>query len=134
MLDDASRVVANRVVAKAYSASGHDLHMAIVPSARSRLTGTVHLSHQHIIITEIESHRGLMVSTQVRQSKSPGIKSRSGQISYFHGVKTGPSTLGTTGDIPRGSDSRTVGPVSHNIGGHKRTTGEWRGWNRHCRC
>ena len=45
-----------------------------------------------------------MVNTQVRQSKSPRFKSRSGQIAYFHGVKTTLSTLGT-GDIPRGSDS-----------------------------
>ena len=40
-----------------------------------------------------------MVSTQVCQSKA-----RSGQIAYFHGVKTGLSTLGT-GDVPRCSDS-----------------------------
>ena len=31
-------------------------------------------------------------------------KSRSGQIAYFHGVKTRLSTLGT-GDVPCGSDS-----------------------------
>ena len=29
-----------------------------------------------------------MVSTQVRQSEGSGLKSRSGQIAYFHGVKT----------------------------------------------
>ena len=46
---------------------------------------------------------GLMVSTQVRQSEGPGFKS--GQIAYFHGVKTRISTLGT-GDVPRGSDCR----------------------------
>ena len=45
-----------------------------------------------------------MVSTQVRQSEGSGIKSRSGQIAYIHGVKTRISTLGT-GDVPRGSDS-----------------------------
>ena len=43
---------------------------------------------------------GLMVSTQVRQPEGSRFKSRSGQIAYFHGVKT----LGT-GDVPRGSDS-----------------------------
>ena len=45
-----------------------------------------------------------MVSTHVRQSESSGFKSRSGQIAYFHGVKTRLSTLGT-GDVPRGSVS-----------------------------
>ena len=45
-----------------------------------------------------------MVSTQVRQSEGSRFKSRSGQIAYFHGVKTRLSTLGT-GDVPRGSDS-----------------------------
>ena len=45
-----------------------------------------------------------MVSTQVCQSEGSGFKSRSGQIAYFHGVKTRLSTLGT-GDVPRGSDS-----------------------------
>ena len=29
-----------------------------------------------------------MVNTQVRQSESSGLKSRSGQNAYFHGVKT----------------------------------------------
>ena len=46
-----------------------------------------------------------MVSKQVRQSEGPGIKSRSGQIAYFHGVKTRLSALGTS-DVPRGSDSK----------------------------
>ena len=36
-----------------------------------------------------------MVSTQVRQSEDSGFKSRSGQIAYFHGVKTRLSTLDT---------------------------------------
>ena len=45
-----------------------------------------------------------MVSTQVRQSEGSGFKSRSGQIAYFHDVKTRLSTLGT-GDVPRDSDS-----------------------------
>ena len=45
-----------------------------------------------------------MVSTQVRQSKGSGFKSRSRQIAYFQGEKTGLSTLGT-GDVPRGLDS-----------------------------
>ena len=45
-----------------------------------------------------------MVVTQVRQSEDSGFKSRSGQIAYFHGVKTRHSTLGT-GDVPHGSDS-----------------------------
>ena len=45
-----------------------------------------------------------MVSTQVRQSERWGFKSRSGQVAYFHGVKTRLSALGT-GDVPRGSDS-----------------------------
>ena len=53
---------------------------------------------------QLESRGGLMVSTQVRQSEGSGFKSRSGQIAYFHGVKTRLSTLGT-GDVPRGSDS-----------------------------
>ena len=55
------------------------------------------------------------VSTQVRQSEDSGYKSRSGQMAYFHGVKTRLSTLGT-GDVLRGSDST--------FWGHKRTTGE----------
>ena len=46
----------------------------------------------------LESRDGLMVRTQVRQSEGPGFKSRSGQIAYFHGVKTRLSTLGT-GDV-----------------------------------
>ena len=50
------------------------------------------------------SRGGLMVSTQVCQSERSGFKSRSGQIVYFHRVKTRLSTLGT-GDVPRGSDS-----------------------------
>ena len=41
---------------------------------------------------------------QVCQSEGSGFKSRSGQIAYFNGVKTGLSTLGT-GDVPRGSVS-----------------------------
>ena len=45
-----------------------------------------------------------MVSTQVHQSEGPGFKSRSGQIAYFHCVKTRLSTSGT-GDDHRGSDS-----------------------------
>ena len=36
--------------------------------------------------------------------QSPLFNSRSGQITYFHGVKTRFSSLGT-GDVPRGSDS-----------------------------
>ena len=52
----------------------------------------------------IDSCGGLMVSTQVRQSEGSGFKSWSGQIAYFHGVKTRLSTL-KTGDVPRGSDS-----------------------------
>ena len=51
-----------------------------------------------------ESHAGLVVSTQLRQSKGSGFKSRFGQIAYFHGVKTRLSTLGA-GDVPRGSDA-----------------------------
>ena len=51
----------------------------------------------------LESRGGLVVSTQVRQSEGSGFKSWSGQIVYFHGVKTRLSTLGT-GDVPRGSD------------------------------
>ena len=45
-----------------------------------------------------------MVITEVCQSEGSGFKSRSGQIAYFHGVKTRLSTLGT-GDGPSGSDS-----------------------------
>ena len=45
-----------------------------------------------------------MVSTQLRQSEGPGFKSQSGQIAYFHGVKTRLSTL-RTGDVPHVSDS-----------------------------
>ena len=45
-----------------------------------------------------------MVRTQVCQSEGTGFKSRSGQIAYFHGVKTRLSTLGIS-DVPRGSDS-----------------------------
>ena len=43
-----------------------------------------------------------MVGTQVRQSEGLWFKPQSGQIAYFHGVKTRLSTLGT---VPRGSDS-----------------------------
>ena len=56
------------------------------------------------IMTNGESRGGLVVRTQVRQPEGLGFKSRSGQIAYFHGVKTRLSTLGT-GDVPRGSDS-----------------------------
>ena len=44
----------------------------------------------------------LVRTTQVCQSEGSGFKSRSGQIVYFHGVKTRLSTLGT-GDVPGGS-------------------------------
>ena len=54
--------------------------------------------------TAVESRGDLMVSTQVRQSECSGFKYRSGQIAYFHDVKTRLSTLGT-GDVHRGSDS-----------------------------
>ena len=47
-----------------------------------------------------------MVRTQVCQSEGSGLKSRFGQIAYFHGVKTRLSTLGT-GDVPRGSSDST---------------------------
>ena len=47
------------------------------------------------------SRGSLMVSTQ---SEGSWFKSRSGQIAYFHGVKTRLSTL-WTGDVPCGSDS-----------------------------
>ena len=66
-----------------------------------------------------------MVSTQVRQSEGSGFKSRSGQIAYFHGVKTRLSTLGT-GDMflvvrtPR----KTVGPVSDKKMGDIKERGE----------
>ena len=62
---------------------------------------------------EIGTHT---VSTQVRQSEGSGFKSWSGQIAYFHGVKTRFSTLGT-GDVPRGSDS--AGPARTKFGGIK---------------
>ena len=55
----------------------------------------------------------VMVSTQVCQSEGSGFKSRSGQIAYFHGVKTRLSTLETMFLVvwtPR----KTVGPVSDN--------------------
>ena len=51
-----------------------------------------------------ESRDGPVVSMQVSQSEVSGFKSRSGQIAYFHDVKTRLSTFGT-GDVPRGSDS-----------------------------
>ena len=58
-----------------------------------------------------------MVSTQVRQSERSGFKSRSGQIAYFHGVKTRLSTLwtGVMFLVVR-TPCKTVGPVSHKIG------------------
>ena len=40
------------------------------------------------IAPSIESRGGLMVSTQVRLSEGSRFKSRSGQIAYFHGIKT----------------------------------------------
>ena len=46
-----------------------------------------------------------MFSTQVRQSKGQGFKSRS---ACFHVAKTKLSTLGTD-DVPRGSDSTENG-------------------------
>ena len=46
----------------------------------------------------------LACRTQVRQAEGSRFKSWSGQIAYFHGVKTRLSTLGT-GDVPHGSDS-----------------------------
>ena len=77
-----------------------------------------------------------MVSMQVRQSEGSGFKSRSGQIAYFHGVKTRFSTLGTGETVvmflvvrtPR----KTVGPVSDKIWGTQKN--DCRGWNRHYRC
>ena len=63
-----------------------------------------HAMHCHQTRYRTMSCGGLMVSTQVRQSEGSGFKSRSGQIAYFHGVKTRLSTLGT-GDVPRGWDS-----------------------------
>ena len=58
-----------------------------------------------------------MVSTQVRQSKGSGLKSRSGQIAYCHGVKTRLSTSGT-GDVPRGSEftKKQYGPSLTKLG------------------
>ena len=41
---------------------------------------------------------------QICQFEGSGFKFRSGQIAYFHGVKTRLSQLGT-GDVPRRSDS-----------------------------
>ena len=52
----------------------------------------------------LDGDGGLMVNTQVRQSEGSGFKSQSGQIAYFHGIKTRLSTLGT-GDVPCDSDS-----------------------------
>ena len=54
-----------------------------------------------------------MVSMQVRQSEGSGFKSQSGQIAYFHGVKTRLSTLGLVMFFV----FRTVGPVSDKIWG-----------------
>ena len=45
----------------------------------------------------------MVFSMQVRQFKGPGFKCRSGQIAYFHGVKTRLATLGT-GDVDCGSE------------------------------
>ena len=73
------------------------------PSSRRRPRHPTHWS-VHTATPSRESRGGPMVSTQVRQSERSGFKSRSGQIAYFHGVKTRLSTLGT-GDVPRGSDS-----------------------------
>ena len=67
-----------------------------------------------------------MVSMQVRQSEGSGFKSWSGQIVYFHGVKTRLSTL-VTGDVPRGSDSTSNSRAClTKFGGHKRMTGDAR--------
>ena len=67
-----------------------------------------HRTRPGIPSTTVRSRRGwqcgLMVGTQLRQSEGSGFKFRSGQIAYFHSVKTRLSTLGT-GDVPRGSDS-----------------------------
>ena len=49
-----------------------------------------------------------MVITQVSQSESSGFKSRSGQIAYFHGVKT---------RLVVRTPHKTVGPVSEEIWG-----------------
>ena len=45
-----------------------------------------------------------MVSTQVHQCEGSGLKSRSGQMAYFHGVKTRLSTLGTDFDVQNPTD------------------------------
>ena len=58
-----------------------------------------------VCVNVVNDLGGLVVSTQVRQSEGSWFKSRSGQIAYFHGVKTRLSTLGTSGDVPRSSDS-----------------------------
>ena len=65
-----------------------------------------------------------------RHANPKGFKSRSGQIAYFHGVKTRLSTL-ETGHLPRGSDARkTVGPDKTWV----KQNNDWRGWNRHYQC
>ena len=50
------------------------------------------------------SRVGPVVKTRVRQSKGAGCNYRSGQIAYFHGLKTRILTSGT-GDVRGGSDS-----------------------------
>ena len=58
-----------------------------------------------------------MARNQVGQCKGPGCNPRFGQITYFLGVKTRLSTLGT-GDVPLGSHSTnlkqyTIAPKIH---------------------
>ena len=69
----------------------------------NRLHGRVGKGPNRKSTINLDSRGGLMVSTQVRQSEGSGFKSRTGQIVYFHGVKTTLSTF-WTGDVPRGSD------------------------------
>ena len=60
---------------------------------------------------------GILVSTQACQSDGSRFKSRSGQIAYFHGVKTRLSTLGTVMFLVVRTPLKTVGPVSDQIWG-----------------
>ena len=55
------------------------------------------------------------IGVMISMPEGPGFKSRSGQIAYFHGVKTRLSTLGT-GDVPRGSDSTYNSTVCLSLG------------------
>ena len=84
-----------------------------------------HIVHEPLqILTTQESGGGLLVSTQVRQSEGSGFKSRSVHIDYFHGVKNRFSTWRLVMFVAVRTPRKTVEPLFHKSGGHRRMNGE----------